>query len=79
MDLPENLDDLLAEITKRGFSVSIFSASVFSSAMIGPRVFVSKSVFPPKHTDVNVIIGSGNTVLEATKNAVERIISAEKW
>ncbi len=75
MDLPDNLEDLITTINTRGFSLSIFSLPGTDSRI----VHINKSYYPPSFTDHDVFSGLGNTVLEATKKAVERIISAEKW
>ena len=75
MDLPDNLEDLLVEITKRGFSASNFAIANSNSRV----TLIVRSKFPAKFTDYKAAVGEGKTTLEATKNAVERIISAEKW
>jgi len=75
MDLPNSLEDLITMINARGFSLSIFSIPGTDTRLVS----IMKSYYPPNFTEHNVFSGMGYTALEATKNAVDKIIAQEKW
>jgi len=70
MNLSNRLEDLITMINARGFSLPGTDTRLVS---------ISNSYYPPSFTDHEVFSGMGYTALEATRNAIDKIITQEKW